>query len=124
LRSSRPPVARLSGQLLFCTEKRFHGGHVFKARRLFVSLISRPRVIKKKEEEGASSIVMHLGTGYLVRAFPMKPYEALTKHRGTEPRCIKLDDAALACIPNPREKPKWLFGQGFVFHLDSCVFRV
>jgi len=30
-------------------EKRFRRGLVFKARRLFVSLISRPRVIKKKK---------------------------------------------------------------------------
>ena len=42
-------LVSISGQLLLCTEKGFQGGFVFKARRLFVSLISRPRVIKKKK---------------------------------------------------------------------------
>ena len=38
-------------QLLRSDERQFRGGLVFKARRLLVSLISRPRVIKKKKKK-------------------------------------------------------------------------
>ena len=40
-------------QLLRSDEKQFQDGLVFKARRLFVSLNSRPRVIKKKKKKSS-----------------------------------------------------------------------
>ena len=56
-RAPRPGVAgtvplgtALDSRLLRSNEKQFRGGLVFKARRLFVSLNSRPRVIKKKKK--------------------------------------------------------------------------
>ena len=49
--SSCRVVGRFKKQLLRRNVKRFRGGLVFKARRLEVSLNSRPRVIKKKEKK-------------------------------------------------------------------------
>ena len=49
LPASRTVQLTIREQLLRSNEKQFQGGLVLKARRLFVSLNSRPRVIKKRE---------------------------------------------------------------------------
>ena len=50
LPSENRTVISIQEQLLRSDEKQFRGGLVFKARRLVVSLNSRPRVMKKKKE--------------------------------------------------------------------------
>jgi hypothetical protein len=51
LRMERKVQHSIQEQLLRSNEKQFRGGLVFKARRLVVSLSSRPRVIKKKKKK-------------------------------------------------------------------------
>ena len=64
----------LEVQLLRRKEKQFRGGLVFKARRLVVSLNSRPRVIKKKKKKSGEPRATHVP-----RPFPCPDSEGVNR---------------------------------------------
>ena len=67
-------------------EKRFQGGLVFKARRLFASLNSRPRVIKKKKKVGAGKAPFAEERA----SFPQRRLQGLLAHTKPPPPSLGL----------------------------------